>query len=420
MTETLLAARSRNPVRGFRALELVNRSAEDAIRLLLDRASALGSSDLFLLSDERMVTVAVRRLGNVERMAVIASDLGRQIMAYVKACAGMDISEKRRPADGRWMLDLSNRRLDMRINFTPTLYGEDLTIRICDRARGQYDIDQLGLAPAEQNQLLAMLNRTSGLLVVTGPTGAGKTTTLYAFLRYLNNGLRKINTLEDPIEYSLEGVRQSQVNLRIGLDFPELLRHVLRQAADVIMIGEIRDSQTMTTAVRAANSGQLVLATLHSPTAAASIQTMLALEAHPHFLSSGLLGIISQRLVRTLCPHCREPGDPDDDIFPWEEIESSLEPGQPQVVYRPVGCDHCYQIGYAGRSGVFEILKVTPEIRRLIAQSANSREIEAAAVRAGMIGLRRAALLKVAQGVTGTEEVFRDVAAEYHEADQYL
>src|SRR5207237_1310142 len=192
--------------------------------------------------------------------------------------------------------------------------------------------------------------------------GAGKTTTLYACLNYLNNGQRKINTIEDPIEYALAGVRQSQVNPRLEVDFPELLRSVLRQAPDVIMVGEVRDPVTAETAVRAANSGHLVLATLHAPVAAGAIQSMLSLGVHPHFLSSSLRGVIAQRLIRTLCPKCKTSFDLTDSVHTFDEVRPWLEPGQGQVLYGPVGCAACRMNGYAGRTGVFELLTVTRPI----------------------------------------------------------
>jgi type II secretory ATPase GspE/PulE/Tfp pilus assembly ATPase PilB-like protein len=258
-----------------------------------------------------------------------------------------------------------------------------------------------------------MLHIPHGLVVVTGPTGAGKTTSLYACLRYLNDGSNKINTLEDPVEYSLDGVRQSQVNPKIGLDFPELLRNVLRQAPDVIMIGEIRDAETMATAIRAANSGLLVLATLHAPTAAGSIQSMLALDANPYFLSNCLLGVVSQRLVRTLCLECRQACDLTGSPLTFQEVANLLQPGEGDTIFGPEGCPACRHIGYAGRTGLFEIMQVNRELRRLITQSAPTREMEAAAIRAGMIDLRRGALLKVAQGVTSMEEILNAVSMEH-------
>jgi type II secretory ATPase GspE/PulE/Tfp pilus assembly ATPase PilB-like protein len=224
---------------------------------------------------------------------------------------------------------------------------------------------------------------------------------------------RKINTLEDPIEYALDGVRQSQVNPRLNLDFPELLVNVLRQAPDIIMVGEIRDRDTVMTAVRAANSGHLVLATLHAPTSSGAVQSMLALGANPYFLSGSLLGVIAQRLVRTLCPHCRVEYDISYSPQTFEEIEPLLAPGEGKAIYGPGGCDQCFHVGYAGRTGLFEIMTVNSEIRRLVAQAAQSQEIERAAIKGGLVVFRKAALLKVAQGVTSTEEILRDVPAEH-------
>jgi type II secretory ATPase GspE/PulE/Tfp pilus assembly ATPase PilB-like protein len=401
------------PPSKFKVTDLVNMEAEAAVTAVLSRAAELRASDLFLLSDERFLTIAVRRLGIVEKVAVISTDHGRQLISHVKANAGMDISERRRPSDGRWIHELPDRKLDMRINTIPTLHGEDMTIRIWDHSTRLLILDQLGMSRADYNKLLFMLGHPSGLILVTGPTGTGKTTTLYACLQHLNDGSRKINTLEDPVEYALEGIRQSQVNLRLKLDFSELLVNILRQAPDVIMVGEIRDRDTVTTAVRAANSGHLVLATLHAPTASGAVQSMLALGAQPHFLSGSLLGVVAQRLVRTLCPHCRVEYDISFSPQTFEEIDHLLEPGQGKAIYGPAGCDQCLHGGYAGRTGLFEIVTVNQEIRRLVAHSAPSLQIEEAAVKNGLVVFRKAALLKVAQGTTSTEEILRDVPAEH-------
>lgn len=395
----------------FRLNELVKMSAEEGVTTLLDRAAGLRSSDLFFLAEERYVTIAVRRLGIVEKLAVVSWEQGRQMITYVKANANMDIAERRRPTDGRWINEVGSRRLDMRVSAVPTLHGEDMTIRIWDHSLGLLSIEELGMSRLELNKLTYMLNHPSGLILVTGPTGTGKTTTLYACLQYLNDGTHKINTLEDPIEFALEGVRQSQINTKLGLDFPELLRSVLRHAPDIIMVGEIRDKDTATTAVRAANSGHLVLATLHSPTAAGAVQSMLALGAHPYFLSGCLLGIVAQRLVRTLCPKCRVMYDFSDLPNTFRDIEDLLDPGEGTAIYGPGGCEECFHVGYSMRTGLFEILSVNQEIRRLVARAASSQEIEEAGMRAGLVVFRRGALLKVARGVTSTEEILRDVPA---------
>jgi type II secretory ATPase GspE/PulE/Tfp pilus assembly ATPase PilB-like protein len=396
----------------FKVTDLVNMEAEQAVATVLERAAEFRASDLFFLSDQRFVTIAIRRLGSVEKMAVVSTEHGRQLLTYIKANAGMDISERRRPADGRWIHEMGPRKLDLRINCTPTLYGEDMAARIWDHSSELYSLTDLGMARNDYNKLLFMLGHPSGLILVTGPTGTGKTTTLYACLQQLNDGNRKINTLEDPVEYALEGIRQSQVNEKIGVDFPELLTNILRQAPDVIMIGEIRDTTTMTTAVRAANSGHLVLATLHAPTAAGAVQSMFAWGAQPYFLSSCLLGIVAQRLVRTLCPACRVKYDISASPQTFEEVESLLEEGQGQAIFGPGGCEKCLNVGYSGRSGLFEILSVNREIRRLIAKAAPAHELEKAAADTGMVVFRQGALIKVAQGTTSTEEILRDVPAD--------
>jgi type II secretory ATPase GspE/PulE/Tfp pilus assembly ATPase PilB-like protein len=396
----------------FRLNELVKMQAEEAVTTLLERAAELRSSDLFILSEGRYVTIAVRRLGTVEKLAVVSVEQGRQFISHIKANSRMDIAERRRPMDGRWIQDLSTRRLDMRVSTVPTLHGEDLTLRLWDHSLGLLSLDQLGMSKTEINTLMYMLHHPAGLLLVTGPTGTGKTTTLYASLKHLNDGTRKINTLEDPIEYALEGVRQSQTNAKLGLDFPELLRSVLRQAPDVIMVGEIRDKDTASTAVRASNSGHLVLATLHSPTAAGAVQSLVALGAHPYFLSGCLLGVVAQRLVRTLCPKCRVRYDFSESPDTFRDVEDLLEPGEGTAIYGPGGCEECYQVGYSARTGLFEILTVNQEIRRLVSRGAPSHEIEQAGIRSGLVVFRRGALLKVARGITSTEEILRDVPAE--------
>lgn len=397
----------------LRVPDLASMNAEEAVTALLQRAAELKSSDLFFLCDRGFVTIAVRRLGMMEKVAVVSFEQGRTMMTHIKANADMDIAERRRPMDGRWIHELGQRKLDMRINCVPTLHGEDMTIRIWDHSLGLYALDELGMSRSDLNKLTYMLNHPSGLILVTGPTGTGKTTTLYACLQYLNDGSHKINTLEDPIEYALDGVRQSQVNARLGIDFPELLRNILRQAPDVIMVGEIRDKDTVATAVRAANSGHLVLATLHAPTASGAIHSMFALGAHPYFLSGCLLGVVAQRLVRTLCPKCRVRYDFSESPETFREVESLLEPDEGKAIFGPGGCDECYHSGYAGRTGLFEIMTVNQEIRRLVARAASTHEIEEAAIRAGLVVFRHGALLKVARGITSTEEILRDVPAEH-------
>ncbi|QDU25426.1 Type II secretion system protein E [Anatilimnocola aggregata] len=394
-------------------LKLGECNPQQAVQRIIDLAADTHASDLFLLTEEGSLTVAVRLHGQLEPVAVVSKEQGRFLINYIKAEAGIDIAERRRPLEGRWIIERDEGRIDLRINIIPTLFGEDLTARLLDRKVGLKTLDNLGLSDGEFAKLSSLLTSPSGLILVTGPTGTGKTTTLYACIQHLDNGSRKINTLEDPVEYAISGIRQSQANPKLGVDFPELLRNILRQAPDVIMIGEVRDEETAHTAVRAANSGHLVLATLHAPVAAGAVQSMLALGANPFFLSSSLLGVVAQRLLRTLCLTCRTAYDVSDSPETFAEIASFLQAGQGSYIYGPRGCEECGQQGYRGRVGVFEIMTMNRQLRRMILDGSGADDIQRAAIASGMIEFRRGAMLKVAQGITSTEEVLQELPAEY-------
>jgi type II secretory ATPase GspE/PulE/Tfp pilus assembly ATPase PilB-like protein len=384
-----------------------------AVEQIVRHAIDLQASDVFVFADEGAATVSMRIMGQLEPSVVVSRDQGRHLINFFKTTAGMDIAERRRPQEGRWLLEQNGNRVDLRINVVPTLFGEDLAVRVLNHQIGLRPLDNLGLSRTEYCRLTNLLASPSGLVLVTGPTGTGKTTTLYACLQHLNTGARKINTIEDPIEYAIQGVRQSQTNAKLGVDFPDLLRNILRQAPDVIMIGEVRDEETAATAVRAANSGHLVLATLHSPVAAGAIQSLRALGANPYFVSSCLLGVVAQRLLRVLCPKCRVALDIRESPETFADIRSILEPSLGDFLYGPSGCDACRRQGYDGRTGVFEVMTFNRDLREMILQNRSVEEIQESAIRHGMIEFRRAAMLKVAQGITSTEEVLRELPAEY-------
>jgi type II secretory ATPase GspE/PulE/Tfp pilus assembly ATPase PilB-like protein len=404
---------SNNEPVDFAPVELTELQPQEAVDYIIREALHRKASDIYLMSEESQLNIALRRMGSVEKLASVPREMGRHVLNLIKANAGMDIAERRRPLDGRLIYDEGEMKVDLRINCIPTLFGEDLTCRLLDRSTKLLSLDQLGMTRNEVSHLRAILGSPSGLILVTGPTGTGKTTTLYAALQHLNDGTRKLNTLEDPVEYAVPGIRQSQVHPKIGVDFPELLRNVLRQAPDVIMIGEIRDEETASTAVRAANSGHLVLATLHAPVASGAIQSMLSLGVHPYFLASGLLGVVAQRLLRVLCQECRQEFDISLSPATFEEIKDLLEPNQGQSIFGPGGCEKCYGMGYASRTGLFEVMTFNYEIRLLVSHGRPAKEIEQRAIQAGMIEFRRGALLKVAQGVTSTEEMLRCVPTEH-------
>lgn len=393
-----------------------NLSAEEAVSELIGHALDQRASDLFFLAEDGAYAVGMRRFGVYTSILNVSADTGRRWVNHVKSMAGMDLSRRMHPNDGRWVGTFGGRRrVDLKINTIPTLYGEDLDVRLLDSSMYLVDPTKLGFDERNFEELNALLSRPSGLVLVTGPTGAGKTTTLYSCLGKLNNGRRKINTIEDPVEYVLPGVRQSQVNLKVDLDFPELLRSILRQSPDVIMIGEIRDPITAQTAIRAANSGHLVFATLHAAVSANAVDAMFALGAMPYFLASCLIGVISQSLVRTLCKNCKMeyefPGPPET----FAEVRRYLKNGEGAKLYSAAGCEACGNEGYTGCAAVVEVLRVSEEIRKMILRHRGAKEIRLKAIQLGMMDIRKSALLKIARGETSLEEVMRVVPAEYME-----
>ena len=394
-------------------LDVADMEVEDAVTALIDHAVSLGASDLFFLANEDYLAIHVRHLGIMRPISIVSADQGRKFIQHVKAHASMDVSERRRPLDGRWIYESEEAVVDLRINTIPALYGEDVTFRLLSREQGLFDVEDLGMIDAQLKKLRNMIDSPSGLILCTGPTGSGKTATLYAMLRRLNNGNRKINTIEDPVEFSIDGMRQSQINPALDLDFATLLRSVLRQSPDVIMIGEIRDPETARIAVRAANSGHLVLSTLHAPVAAAAIQSMRSLGIHDHFLATALRGVVSQRLVRGFCTECKQSFDLSHAPETFDEVRHLLKDGQGNELVAAQGCEACGYTGYATRQGVFEVMEIDRELRNLIAHGEPTERIREKAVSDGMLEFRQAALLKVAQGETGAEEVFRVIPSEH-------
>lgn len=402
----------------FRTVDLDTENIQAMLQTVFEEAVRRSASDVFFYSDSDGVRIMMRRLGEIREFAKLDRDAGRSAITAVKTNGAMNIADTRRPQDGRFLLrmrrDGKDAFIDVRANAIPTLYGEDVTCRVLDRERNLLPLDRLGLSPLELRAVQQALDASSGLVAVTGPTGVGKTTTLYAILKQLADGRRKINTLEDPIEYALPGVRQSQVDYRADLDFPKMLRNVLRQGPDVIMIGEIRDEETAQTAVRAANSGHLVLATLHASTAPDAVQSLRSLNVHPYFLSMALRAVISQRLVRTLCTNCRVKYESPDLESTFDEIRELLTPEERGVMYgqKAGGCESCHGDGYANFVGLFETLPVGPQVRRLIAEGATSRQIYDEGLKHGLISFRKSALIKVAKGETSLEEVMKRLPAD--------
>jgi len=374
-------------------------------KVLID-AIKQGASDIHFEPYEKTYRVRFRTDGILQVVVKPPRNLAPRLAARLKVMSQMDISERRLPQDGRIQMKLSrNRAIDFRVNTLPTLYGEKVVLRILDPGSAQMGIDALGYEPAQKEMYLKVLNQPQGMILVTGPTGSGKTVSLYTGLNILNTAERNISTAEDPVEINLEGVNQVHVNSKVGLNFAEALRSFLRQDPDVIMVGEIRDLETAEIAIKAAQTGHLVLSTLHTNSASETITRLLNMGVPAFNVASSVNLIIAQRLARRLCQHCTLPADDIPHAILLEEgfTEAMLEGAS---IMRAVGCELCNN-GYKGRVGIYEVVKITPSIARLIMEEGNSMQISAQARSEGFHDLRMAALKKVAEGVTSLEEANR-------------
>jgi type II secretory ATPase GspE/PulE/Tfp pilus assembly ATPase PilB-like protein len=321
--------------------------------------------------------------------------------------AKLNIAERRVPQDGRIKLKVLGRDIDLRVSTLPTMYGESVVMRILDKSNTNlYELTRLGFPEDSLSQMESLITRPHGILLVTGPTGSGKTTTLYSALRKINLPDKKIITVEDPVEYQMDGVNQIQVNPQIGLTFAVGLRHIVRQDPDVIMIGEIRDLETAEIAIRSALTGHLVFSTLHTNDAPGAITRLVDMGAEDYLIASSLLGVLAQRLVRVICQHCKTPGIADDKML--TELEQfGLLPSRQIMVYEGQGCSHCSFTGYEGRIGIYELMVMNDDLRRLTIKKADSNIIRQTAIKHGMRVLRQDGWLKVLDGVTSVSEVLR-------------
>jgi general secretion pathway protein E len=325
--------------------------------------------------------------------------------------ARLDIAERRLPQDGRIRLAVRGQEIDFRVSTVPSLHGETVVLRILDRAAVAFDYARLGLPPAVIDRFQSALKLPNGIVLVTGPTGSGKTTTLYTGLLALNSIERKIVTVEDPIEYRLQGITQMQVHEQIGLTFAEFLSAIVRQDPDVIMVGEIRNQETAQVAAQAALLGRLVLSTLHTNSAAAAVTRLRDMGLEDYLLAAVLRGVLAQRLVRRLCPACRRPAPAPEELIHRFDLATRRNDA-PLMLQHPVGCSECRQTGYRGRFAIAEFLALNPEIEHLIFARADHNSIERAAIDAGMTPLLQCGLDAVLAGETTIEEVVRSVRAE--------
>jgi type IV pilus assembly protein PilB len=367
--------------------------AEELIR----RGIVMGATDIHVEPRENQVVVRYRVDGQLQAGGGYPKATQSPLVTRLKIMAGLNIAESRLPQDGRFRVAAEGRPVDLRISTFPTLHGEDLVLRLLDRGRVKLDLEALGLSPSDIKLLRGALRQPHGLIPVTGPTGSGKTTTLYSALQELNTTSKSVLTLEDPIEYELEGVRQSQINVKAGLTFASGLRSMLRHDPDVILVGEMRDQETVRISLSAALTGHLVLTTVHTNSAAGVIPRLMDMGAEPYVLASSLELVVAQRLIRVLCQHCKVA------IEVPDKVRQRYELGTAEV-FRPRGCNACRQTGYRGRLGVFELLPVDGEIEEAIYRHVPGEEIQKMAKRPTLLqdGIR-----KVIAGITSLEEVLK-------------
>jgi general secretion pathway protein E len=393
-------------------LDVVNRPP--VIRLVNDvlfRALQLRASDVHVHPYETKVQIRYRIDGILYDVLSLNRNVLPLVISRIKVMAGMDIAERRLPQDGRSTVRLGQREVDLRVSTVPTSYGERCVLRILDKSTGVYGLDELGLWEDDLKKLDSLLTRAHGVIFVTGPTGSGKSTSLYAYLNRINSAEKNVITIEDPIEYQLEGISQIQVASKKGMTFATALRHVLRQDPDVIMVGEVRDVETARMAIQSSLTGHLVFSTLHTNDAAGAISRLLDLGVEPYLVSSSLIAIVAQRLVRRICPDCRQVAQPT-----AHEL-SELGLGSPQdnkdaQFFVGTGCERCFNTGYRGRTGIYEVMLIGETIQDLIYKQETAGTIKRVALAAGMQTLRMDGARKVLAGVTTAAEVLRVTQAD--------
>lgn len=380
-------------------VKFVNKMLVDAIRM--------GASDLHFEPYEKSYRVRFRIDGVMQIISKPPVQLSGKIAARLKVMSQMDISERRAPQDGRIKLKLSkNKAIDFRVSSLPTLFGEKLVLRILDPSSAMLGIDALGYEPDQKDLFLEALEKPQGMLLITGPTGSGKTVSLYTGLNILNTPETNISTAEDPVEINLEGINQVNVNPKVGLTFSSALKAFLRQDPDVVMVGEIRDLETAEIAIKAAQTGHMVLSTLHTNSAPETLTRLRNMGVASFNIATSVNLVIAQRLARRLCKSCKRPTSvPRQSLLEIGFTEEDLA-NPDNVIYEPVGCSECRE-GYKGRVGIYEVMKIHPEISRIIMEDGNAIEIKDAAIKLGFRDLRRSGIMKVLQGTTSIQEMYR-------------
>jgi len=372
------------------------------INALLTEAVKENASDIHIEPFENRLVVRFRVDGVLREVLAPQRVLAPLVVSRIKVMARLDIAEKRLPQDGRISLRVAGRAVDVRVSTLPSGHGERVVLRLLDKQAGRLDLERLGMAPETQAVMDRLIHKPHGIILVTGPTGSGKTTTLYAAIARLNDKSRNVMTVEDPIEYYLDGVGQTQVNAKVDMSFARGLRAILRQDPDVVMVGEIRDLETAEIAVQASLTGHLVFSTLHTNSAVGAVTRLRDMGVEPFLLSSSLLGVLAQRLVRVLCGQCKQPYEAS-----RRDCEAlGIDPESPPTLYHAVGCPHCNQLGYRGRTGIYELVELDDQMRTMIHDGAGEHDLEGHA-RTSSPSIRQDGRRRVLAGETTVEEVLR-------------
>ena len=380
------------------------------VNSIIERAINERASDIHLEPHETEMVVRMRIDGLMRTILTVPKDLQSSVISRIKIMSGLDISERRIPQDGRFNVRVRDKDIDLRISTLPTVYGEKIVARLLDKSGGKLNKDNIGLSGHDMETFEKMIKCRSGVLLIVGPTGSGKSTTMYAMIGELNKPEVNMVTLEDPVEYNIDGVNQVPINEKTGMTFANGLRAILRQDPDIIGVGEIRDGETAEIAMRSAITGHVVISTIHTNDAVGTIERLEDIGVEPYLVSSALRGVISQRLVRRICPRCRTAYTPDED----ELADLGLPNEEGVQFYKGAGCPECFDTGYRGRIAVFEMLIITGRVRRMIAEGASRGEIEAELKKpeSGFVSLRENALRLVREGVTTSSELLRVISEE--------
>ena len=391
-------------------LDVVNRPP--VIRLVNDilfRALQLRASDIHIHPYEAKIQIRYRIDGILYDTLTLNRNVLSLVISRIKVMAGMDIAERRMPQDGRCSVRVGQREIDLRVSTVPTSFGERSVLRILDKSTGLFTLNELGMWSGDLDKFDRNINRSHGVIFVTGPTGSGKSTTLYACLNRIDSTQKNVMTIEDPIEYQLEGISQMQVAAKKGVTFVNALRHVLRQDPDVIMVGEVRDEETAAMSIQSSLTGHLVFSTLHTNDAAGAVSRLLDFNVEPYLVSSSLIAILAQRLIRRICPDCKEPYKP----LPQELKELGVAADVAGAsFYNGAGCEKCFDTGYRGRVGIFELMIINEEIRDMIYHRQSAGVIKKKAVEYGMQTLRMDGARKAFDGVSTIAEVLRVTQAD--------